>query len=130
MPVPPGLDQEHNVRVAILFSGGLDCTVLARLAHDILPADQHIDLVNVAFENPRVVQAAKNASQNVAKSRKPQHADAEVQVKGTSENETSSQNADLTAYEKCPDRKTGRKAFQELKTVCPERVWRFVAVCT
>ncbi|KAK0934380.1 hypothetical protein LTR29_014042 [Friedmanniomyces endolithicus] len=40
--------------LAILFSGGLDCTVLARLAHDIYPTHQSIDLLNVAFENPRV----------------------------------------------------------------------------
>ncbi|KAK0267951.1 hypothetical protein LTR35_015883 [Friedmanniomyces endolithicus] len=40
--------------LAILFSGGLDCTVLARLAHDIYPTNQTIDLLNVAFENPRV----------------------------------------------------------------------------
>ncbi|CAK7269365.1 hypothetical protein SEPCBS119000_003531 [Sporothrix epigloea] len=42
------------VRIAILFSGGLDCTVIARIAHDLLPIDQAIDLINVAFENPRV----------------------------------------------------------------------------
>ena len=40
--------------VAILFSGGLDCTLLARLAHEILPSDTPIDLLNVAFENPRI----------------------------------------------------------------------------
>ncbi|KAK0335694.1 hypothetical protein LTR59_010965 [Friedmanniomyces endolithicus] len=40
--------------LAILFSGGLDCTVLARLAHDIYPINQSIDLLNVAFENPRI----------------------------------------------------------------------------
>lgn len=39
-------------KVAILFSGGLDCTVLARLAHDMLPSTHSIDLLNVAFENP------------------------------------------------------------------------------
>jgi asparagine synthetase B (glutamine-hydrolysing) len=43
-----------NTRIAILFSGGLDCTILARLAHDLLPIHQNIDLLNVAFENPRV----------------------------------------------------------------------------
>lgn len=43
-----------DIRIAVLFSGGLDCTVLARIAHDLLPADQGIDLINVAFENPRV----------------------------------------------------------------------------
>ena len=45
---------EVDTRVAVLFSGGLDCTVLARIAHDLLPPDQGIDLINVAFENPRV----------------------------------------------------------------------------
>lgn len=40
--------------VAVLFSGGLDCTVLARMVHDILPPSLTIDLLNVAFENPRI----------------------------------------------------------------------------
>ena len=35
--------------VALLFSGGLDCTVLAALAHHCLPRDETIDLINVAF---------------------------------------------------------------------------------
>ncbi|OTA31219.1 hypothetical protein BTJ68_08961 [Hortaea werneckii EXF-2000] len=42
IPDHPGLrdapvDEHAAARLAILFSGGLDCTVLARLAHDILP---------------------------------------------------------------------------------------------
>jgi asparagine synthetase B (glutamine-hydrolysing) len=45
-------DQEANV--AVLFSGGLDCTILARLCHDLIPLTESIDLLNVAFENPRV----------------------------------------------------------------------------
>lgn len=45
---------EHAAQVAILFSGGLDCTILARLCHDLLPHSQPIDLLNVAFENPRI----------------------------------------------------------------------------
>ncbi|KAM3964803.1 asparagine synthetase domain-containing protein CG17486 [Aphomia sociella] len=36
--------------VGILFSGGLDCTILALLADKYLPKDQRIDLINVAFE--------------------------------------------------------------------------------
>ena len=40
-------------KMAILFSGGLDCTVLARIAHDLLDLSEPIDLLNVAFENPR-----------------------------------------------------------------------------
>lgn len=35
---------------------------------------------------------------------------------------------DLSPYESCPDRETGRKAFRELQHVCPDRTWRFVAV--
>lgn len=44
----------RKVNVAILFSGGLDCTLLARLTHHALHPDQEIDLLNVAFENPRI----------------------------------------------------------------------------
>jgi asparagine synthetase B (glutamine-hydrolysing) len=48
------LGAEKEARVAILFSGGLDCTILARMCHDILPSSAPIDLLNVAFENPRI----------------------------------------------------------------------------
>ncbi|KXN73002.1 hypothetical protein CONCODRAFT_15808 [Conidiobolus coronatus NRRL 28638] len=41
-------------RVGILFSGGLDCAILARLCHDHLPSNLAIDLLNVGFENPRI----------------------------------------------------------------------------
>lgn len=47
--------------VAILFSGGVDCSILARLSHELLPPDEPIDLLNVAFENPRI-HADKSAS--------------------------------------------------------------------
>ena len=40
--------------MAILFSGGLDCTLLARLTHDMISHTEPIDLLNVAFENPRI----------------------------------------------------------------------------
>jgi len=52
VPNPHQTGQE--ARIAVLFSGGLDCTMLARLAHDLLPTHQSIDLLNVAFENPRI----------------------------------------------------------------------------
>jgi asparagine synthetase B (glutamine-hydrolysing) len=41
-------------RIAVLFSGGLDCTILARICHDLLPLTETIDLHNVAFQNPRI----------------------------------------------------------------------------
>ncbi|KAK5635149.1 hypothetical protein RRF57_010861 [Xylaria bambusicola] len=100
VPEPPNPTSDVDVRIAILFSGGLDCTVLARLAHDLVPIDQGLDLVNVAFENPRQV---------AIEARQP-HLQA----------------ADM--YESCPDRATGRKAFAELQTSCPGRHWRFIAV--
>ncbi|KIX04506.1 uncharacterized protein Z518_05376 [Rhinocladiella mackenziei CBS 650.93] len=51
---------QNSAKVAILFSGGLDCTLLARLTHDILPRNEPVDLLNVAFENPRSITANGN----------------------------------------------------------------------
>lgn len=98
VPEPPNYTK-NSAKVAVLFSGGLDCTFLARLSHEILSTDETIDLLNVAFENPRVVAAAANNDK-----------------------------ATPSAYESCPDRITGRAAFAELQKVCPDRNWRFVAV--
>lgn len=98
VPEPPSITTS-DVKVAVLFSGGLDCTLLARVSHDILPKNESIDLLNVAFENPRVAAAAAGK-----------------------------EGATLSVYESCPDRITGRAAFAELQRVCPERNWRFVAI--
>ncbi|RCI15479.1 hypothetical protein L249_3539 [Ophiocordyceps polyrhachis-furcata BCC 54312] len=62
VPLPPHA-QPPDARVAVLFSGGLDCTVLARMASDMLPVDQAIDLINVAFENPRMAAQHPDVSQ-------------------------------------------------------------------
>ena len=97
VPVPPSATAT-DARVAILFSGGVDCTVLARLASEAMPSEQTIDLINVAFENPRI------AAQNLKS--------------GTSVN----------IYETCPDRITGRKSFAELQSACPARPWCFLTV--
>ncbi|CAN9108313.1 unnamed protein product [Alternaria alternata] len=48
------LGAPKDAQVGILFSGGLDCTILARMCHDLLPLSESIDLLNVAFENPRI----------------------------------------------------------------------------
>ncbi|KAI4722477.1 hypothetical protein E4T48_01300 [Aureobasidium sp. EXF-10727] len=84
--------------LAILFSGGLDCTLLARLSHEFFDPTQPIDLLNVAFENPRVHRRPADADQS------------------------------WSAFELCPDRITGRASFAELQDLCPGRVWRFVAI--
>jgi len=99
IPMPPS-STPNSARVAVLFSGGLDCTVLARLAHEVLPKEQEIDLLNVAFENPRVIQAAGKKG--------PSH--------------------ERSAYGLCPDRITGLTSYAELQSNCPGRRWRFVAV--
>lgn len=116
IPTPPSIGHTHNVRLAILFSGGLDCTVLARLAHDLLPSDQEIDLLNVAFENPRVIKAAQTGPR--LKKGAPTPPPDTTQILDNK----------VSPYELCPDRETGRKAHQELQSVCPGRTWRFIAV--
>ncbi|KAJ5138665.1 Asparagine synthase [Penicillium bovifimosum] len=103
IPEPPGYIASQTAKTAVLFSGGLDCTLLARLAHDILPLDEPIDLLNVAFENPRVAAAAAKANQTQS-------------------------TPSLSIYENCPDRLTGRSAHAELQETCPGRTWHFIAV--
>jgi asparagine synthetase B (glutamine-hydrolysing) len=55
----------NDTRLAILFSGGLDCSVMAWLIHTLLPPTELIDLINVAFENPRTVAAQKTRPEDV-----------------------------------------------------------------
>lgn len=115
IPQPPGADRvAHDTRVAVLFSGGLDCTVLARLAHEVMDPEQGIDLLNVAFENPRVV--AQLRKDHAKKNKENGGNGDEVDVDS------------IDFYEACPDRITGRKSFAELQKVCPGRAFRFVAV--
>lgn len=113
VPEPPFYVIGQSAKVAVLFSGGLDCTLLARLSHDIIPPDEPIDLLNVAFENPRVAAAAAAAA-----------AAASSAIKDLN----SSPSLATAIYEACPDRMTGRSAFAELQKTCPERIWRFVAI--
>jgi len=51
-------------RIAVLFSGGVDCATVAALADRCLPPDAQIDLLNVAFERPGIV---TTSSMNLAK---------------------------------------------------------------
>lgn len=101
IPLPP-CERIDPPRLAVLFSGGLDCTLLARMVHDIVPTYQEIDLVNVAFENPRVTEAAAKRAGNPQTFQSP--------------------------YASCPDRITGSSSHQELMRVCPQRKWRFVCI--
>ena len=89
-------------RLAVLFSGGLDCSVLAKLAHETIDPHEPIDLLNVAFENPQ--QALKG----------PLPAPPGL--------------LNHIAYESCPDRMTGRSSYDELRQVCPNRRWNFIPI--
>ncbi|XP_035791994.1 asparagine synthetase domain-containing protein CG17486-like [Anopheles albimanus] len=45
-----GTDACTHPKIGILFSGGIDCTILALLADEYVPSSTPIDLLNVAFE--------------------------------------------------------------------------------
>ncbi|BES98551.1 asparagine synthetase [Nesidiocoris tenuis] len=45
----PGIECLHS-KIAVLFSGGLDSTILALMAHQVLEPLETIDLLNVAFK--------------------------------------------------------------------------------
>ncbi|KAH8276620.1 hypothetical protein KR026_006249 [Drosophila bipectinata] len=40
----------RHAKICILFSGGIDCTILALISHKLLPIEEPIELINVAFE--------------------------------------------------------------------------------
>ncbi|XP_041980286.1 asparagine synthetase domain-containing protein CG17486 [Aricia agestis] len=46
-------DTCNHSATGILFSGGLDCTILALIADKYVPKNQSIDLLNVAFESKK-----------------------------------------------------------------------------
>ncbi|VDC01867.1 unnamed protein product [Peniophora sp. CBMAI 1063] len=94
-----------SARVAVLFSGGIDSTMCAFLAHRHVPMDEPIDLLNVAFENPRKLQARPKR-----KGRQPL-----VEEK---------REVDYMV----PDRETGLQEVEELRRICPGRTWNFVEV--
>ncbi|KAK9767775.1 hypothetical protein K7432_002158 [Basidiobolus ranarum] len=90
-------------RLGILFSGGIDCICLALLADKFLPEDEPIDLLNVAFENPRIQKHANKSNKKTV-------------------NEQKAINYDV------PDRKTGRQGVEELRNVASNRKWNFVEI--
>lgn len=73
-----------------------------------LPIEEPIDLLNVAFDNPRKAQA-QSPSATKKKKKKPPI----VQAQAPSFN--------------VPDRLTGLQEVEELRRLCPGRTWNFVS---
>lgn len=96
-------------RIAILFSGGLDCITLATLADRHLPTGEAIDLLNVAFENPRVERAAAAAVIGKKKKKKKNK-----DVSGDEPADAAVEEGTKSRYD-VPDRLTGRLSVEELR---------------
>lgn len=94
----------HAAPVALLFSGGLDCTVLASLVAEHLPPECAIDLINVAFENPRSIEAAWASGAQAEPGTFPH---------------------DKYAV---PDRLAARRSTDDLRRLFPSRTWNMVEV--
>ncbi|KZT21680.1 hypothetical protein NEOLEDRAFT_1073160 [Neolentinus lepideus HHB14362 ss-1] len=109
--IPQPRQDADKSSVAVLFSGGIDSTVLAFLAHRHIPLEEPIDLLNVAFENPRKIQG------NVAGSNKRK------KVKKDNDEQLSSDVSWLV-----PDRVSGLKETEELRRLCPGRRWNFIEI--
>jgi hypothetical protein len=98
----------HHSKVGILFSGGLDSTILAALADEFIPPGEPIDLLNVAFEREK-----KKGNQNRKAFKEKKRIDLSEEKEDT--------------Y-LVPDRITGKKALDDLKRLYPNRQWNFVQV--
>ncbi|CAO3607842.1 unnamed protein product [Mucor fragilis] len=118
----PYLDTKGQARVAILFSGGLDCICLAALANEYLPMSESIDLLNVAFENPRAEKAKTQPPKNV-KNKKPK----KNQLEEAPEEKQAVKQETRSIYD-TPDRFTGKAGVEELRHIAPERTWNFVEI--
>lgn len=119
-----------KAQVAVLFSGGIDSSVIAYLAHRCvsfyslpmplmycrhIPLDQPIDLLNVAFENPRKIKIQEEGNMGGMSKRRT--------LKFKPDSSGSKSNYKL--YE-VPDRVTGKSEVEELQWLCPGRTWNFV----
>ncbi|KAF9903904.1 hypothetical protein EC991_003195 [Linnemannia zychae] len=126
----PRTGLQHDARVGILFSGGLDCLCLAALADRFLPEGEAIDLLNVGFENPRSVKA--KAAEEALALKRLKKKQGTVESSGTSDGDSANNGkANLAKPDtrfNVPDRTTGYESLAELKKIAPQRHWNFVEV--
>ncbi|EPT04161.1 hypothetical protein FOMPIDRAFT_1027956 [Fomitopsis schrenkii] len=115
--IPKRKQPTSQPRVAILFSGGIDSTMLAFLANRHADPAEPIDLLNVAFENPRKVTVKSEGN-----------------IGGLPKRERKQKiraGYDYAAIEisyDVPDRLTGLQEVDELRRLCPGRTWNFVEI--
>ncbi|CAE6536819.1 unnamed protein product [Rhizoctonia solani] len=120
-------------RLGVLFSGGIDSSVVAYLADSHIPRDEPIDLLNVGFENPRTLGVPQNKAIQTAKVQRKR--DKKERKKGLYAPQTQEVPATRVVDEPpktgtydVPDRLTGLQQLEELKRLCPHRKWNFVCV--
>jgi len=121
-----------KARIAILFSGGIDSTALCYFADRYssflstplsncynrhIPKDEPIDLLNVAFENPRKIRVQLEGNPDALSKHLKR------------ERRKFEQNGWVQQYSTpylVPDRIGGLEELEELQKVCPGRIWNFV----
>ncbi|KAH7920081.1 hypothetical protein BV22DRAFT_1074525 [Leucogyrophana mollusca] len=123
--IPVLSNQAGQARVAVLFSGGIDSTILAFLAHRHVPINEPIDLLNVAFENPRKIHVQVNGN-TAALPKRIKKQLLRDRDRATGE-EACPAESEQTSY-MVPDRLTGLTEVEELRRLCPGRTWNFVEV--
>jgi len=155
IPFPPkSTTATSKPRIAVLFSGGLDCTVVARLVDKVLPEGEGIDLINVAFENPRKLDASAAGSRKGKKketkkdrqdkARLEKMLEEGLEIKDEEKEDpqerstlgegetldppTSEETSTPTSIYDVPDRLTGLSSWRELCELSPGREWNFVKV--
>ncbi|KAF4623755.1 hypothetical protein D9613_001987 [Agrocybe pediades] len=116
--IPQRCKAGKKARLAVLFSGGIDSTVITYLAHGHIPLDEPIDLLNVAFENPRKIRIQTEGNVGGVSKRA---------LKNRAQNQDLKQTPKKTSY-LVPDRVTGMTEVEELRRLCPGRTWNFVEV--
>lgn len=137
---------QNKARIAILFSGGLDCTTLALLTDAALIAGEEIDLINVGFENPRSLRGVdplllsrrktkttklqRRLAKKVAMNGKDveREEDHEVELSEVSTPASSILAENTRSIYDVPDRLTGLASLRELRALRPNRIWNFVEV--